>query len=607
MKSKLVSLIICTLLIVITIPSGNSLKTKALNSQVPDNSANTRADWIQIQKLLASDGGSFNDFGYSVSLDGDTALIGAYGKDDYRGSVYVFTRTGTTWMQQAELNASDGSTDDHFGWSVSLIGDTALIGAQEDDDNGENSGSAYVFIRTGTTWTQQAKLLASDGASYDTFGYSVSLSGDTALIGADGTDYMKGSVYVYTRTGSTWTQQAELNASDGVGNDIFGWSVSISGDTALVGAYYDDNAQGSAYVFTRTDDTWTQQTKLLASDGEANEWFGYSVSLSGDTALIGTPWDADNGLHSGSTYVFTSTGTTWTQQAKLLASDGVELDAFGVVVSLSGDTAVIGMPHDDSLKGSAYVYTRTGTTWSQQAKLTASDGSEMDAFGVSVCFSDDTALIGAFGDDVNGDYSGSAYVFMKENQPPIADFSWIPHDPIPDQQITFDASTSHDLDGTIISYAWDWNNDNIYEETNTIPTAEHSWSQSGTYPVNLKVTDDDGATAIVMKKVNLSEAVTFTIDITGGFGIKAVITNNGTLNATAIQWKVTLTDGLILLGKTKSGMIPSLSPGGSATVKDSPIVGFGKTSIKLEVTCAEGQSTTQTTGTIFVVFVLGVK
>jgi hypothetical protein len=433
-------MIICTLLIVITIPSVNSLNNNAINPIVPDSSACTRANWTQIQKLLASDSASFNDFGYSVSLNGDTALIGAYGRDDYKGSAYVFTRTGNTWTQQAELNASDGAADDYFGFSVSLSGDTALIGAQEDDDNGANSGSAYVFTCTGTTWTQQAKLLASDGASYDTFGYTVSLYGDTALIGADGTDYMKGSAYVYTRTGTTWTQQAELNASDGAGNDVFGFSVSLSGDTAFIGAYYDDDAKGSAYVFTRTGNTWTQQTKLLASDGVANEWFGYSVSLSGDTALIGTPWDADNGLHSGSTYVFTRTGTTWTQQAKLLASDGAELDAFGVSVSLSGDTALIGVPRDDNIKGSAYVYTRIGTTWTQQAKLLALDGAEWDAFGVSVCFSDDTVLIGAYGDDVNGEYSGSAYVFIRENQPPIADFSWTPQNPIPNQQITFDAS-----------------------------------------------------------------------------------------------------------------------------------------------------------------------
>jgi len=274
--------------------------------------------------------------------------------------VYVFTGVGTTWTQQQKLLASDEAEGDVFGYSVSLSGDTALIGAKWDDDKGESSGSVYVFIRNGTTWVQQAKLLASDGASQDIFGCSVSLDDDTALVGS------KGSAYVFTRSDTSWTQQAKLIASDGGVGNYFGYSVSLSDETVLIGAPAandNGNNSGSAYVFIRTGTTWTQQAKLIASDGAANDLFGSSVSLSGENALIGAKWDDDNGLGSGSAYVFTRTGANWTQQVKLIAPDGAENDEFGYSVSLFEDIALIAAPKDDNNKnasGSVYVFTKGG-------------------------------------------------------------------------------------------------------------------------------------------------------------------------------------------------------------------------------------------------------
>jgi hypothetical protein len=204
---KIIGILVCMLLIATAFPAVESLKNSAISSTVPSTSLASMTGWIEKQKLLASDGATNEFFGYTVSLDGDTALIGAptrYSTDT--GSAYVFTRTTGTWTQQAKLLASDGVTGDDFGRSVSLSGDTALIGAYYDDDNGEHSGSAYVFARTGTTWTQQAKLTASDGAADDWFGESVALDGDTALIGAHGDDNNGpgyGSAYVFTRTGTT--------------------------------------------------------------------------------------------------------------------------------------------------------------------------------------------------------------------------------------------------------------------------------------------------------------------------------------------------------------------------------------------------------------------
>ena len=425
MKRKIIGIFVCVLLIAPLVPAGKSLRNNLGNAMNPNSLQSIPTeDWIEKQKLCASDGQADDAFGNSISMYGDTALIGAFQDDTGTGSVYVFTRSDdTTWTQQAKLTASDGAIVDQFGWSVSLFGDTALIGVYGDDDNGRNSGSAYVFTRTGTTWTQQQKLLASDGEAWDEFGDSVSLSGDTALIGAWGDLYQEGSVYVFTRTGSTWAQQTKLTPSDDTAR-CFGGSVSLDGNTALIGAFGEDDSKGSAYVFTRTGTTWTQEQKLLASDGTIDDVFGLDVSLSADTALIGAYGDDDNGVDSGSAYVFTRTGTTWTEQQKLIASDGATNDEFSrQSVSLDGNTALIGAWFDDDYgvdSGSAYVFTRNGTIWTQQQKLLAKDGAPNDFFGCSVFLSRSTALIGAEHDNDNGFESGSAYVFTKA-KPPFLD------------------------------------------------------------------------------------------------------------------------------------------------------------------------------------------
>jgi len=437
MKTKIIGLFICILLIATAFPVVGSLNDSTITSIPKSYQSCTKSDWSEMKKLLASDGATDAIFGTTVSLDGDTALIGAplgNGNEVLSGSAYVFTRTGTTWTQQQKLIASDGIAFNEFGCSVSLSGDTALIGARE-WSSAPGFGSAYVFTRTGTTWTQQQKLIASDGAPMDQFGNAVALSGDTALIGApydDDHGSVSGSAYVFIRTGNTWTQQTKLIASDGYTNDEFGKSVSLSGDTALIGAWMDDalgTNSGSAYVFTRTGTTWTQQQKLIASDGAPDERFGWSVFISGDTALIGAWLDDDNGADSGSAYVFIRTGNTWTQQTKLIASDGVAGDWFGSSVSLDGDTALIGAYKDDDNgqdSGSAYVFIRTGTTWTQQQKLIASDGGAGDCFGKSVSLSGDTALIGAPYDDDNGVDSGSAFVFTRAGEINVYKGIWVP-------------------------------------------------------------------------------------------------------------------------------------------------------------------------------------
>jgi len=418
MKKKIIGLFVCMLMIA-AVPAVESLKNSMINTTVPSAPQSMRVNWTEIQKLSASDGATYDNFGFAVSLSGDTALIGAVYDDDQgtdSGSVYVFTRTGTTWTQQAKLLALDGAAGDQFGQSVSLDGDTAIIGAPFDDDSGISSGSAYMFTRTGTVWTQQAKLIASNGGALESFGFAVSLSGDTALIGAPGYghEYYQGSAYVFTWDGTAWIQVQKLI---GPGQYLdFGHSVSIDKHTALIGADWENDDRGSTYVYIRPGVDWMLQQKLLASDGEASDHFGCAVSLSDDTALIGAEYEDDGLFLSGSAYVFNRTGTTWTQQAKLTATDAAAEDYLGCAVSLDGDTALIGAFGDDDYgnwSGSTYVFTRTGTVWTQQAKLIATNGEAYEAFGSAVSLSGGTALIGAYGDNDLGLHSGSAYVFTK--------------------------------------------------------------------------------------------------------------------------------------------------------------------------------------------------
>ena len=387
----------------------------------------TVADFFPEQKIIASDGATYDDFGYSVAISGDTALVGArYDDDDASGSgsAYLYQRQADgSWSETAKLTASDAAAGDYFGYSVSISGDTALVGALYDDDNGSNSGSAYIYQRQADgSWSETAKLTASDGAQSDYFGSSVAISGDTALVGAlydDDNGYESGSAYLYQRQADgSWSETSKLTASDAAAGDYFG-SVAISGDTALVGAYYDDDdasGSGSAYLYQRqADGSWSETSKLTASDGAAGDNFG-SVAISGDTALVGALYDDDNGSNSGSAYIYQRQADgSWSETAKLTASDAAAGDYFGSSVAISGDTALVGARYDDDdgdNSGSAYLYQRQADgSWSETAKLTASDAAAGDYFGYSVSISGDTALVGARYDDDDGDESGSAYLY----------------------------------------------------------------------------------------------------------------------------------------------------------------------------------------------------
>ena len=389
---------------------------------------------FEFAKLLPSDGLKGDGFGYSVAICGDAAVIGAWFDDDHAGSAYVYRYDGLNWVQEAKLWASDRAASDLFGWSVDISGEVVVVGAIRDADAGTFTGSAYIFRFDGSRWVEEQKLLASDYAYWDEFGFSVAISGDVAVIGAirnDDKDPNCGSAYVFRFDGSRWVEEQKLLASDGATEDHFGNSVAISGNTAVVGAYLHDNPSnsGAAYVFCFDGSNWVEEQKLLGSDTTYADHFGSSVAISGDTIVVGAYGD-DNAepdniyCNSGSAYVFRFNGSNWIEEAKLQIPDSKCGNQFGWTVDISDDAIIVGGPdgHWGSTcgPGSAYVFRLDGSDWIRAAKLSGSDTSYGDHFGWSVGLSGDTALIGADWDDDNGLDSGSAYVFYVAMHP--ADF-----------------------------------------------------------------------------------------------------------------------------------------------------------------------------------------
>jgi len=380
---------------------------------------------VQQAKLIAPDGGRLDYLGQSVAISGNTAVVGSASHGGM-GAAYVYVRDGTTWTLQAKLTAPDGSHGDDFGWSAAISGNTILVGARLTDDQGFASGAAYLFVRDGTTWTLQQKVLADDGGVDHNFGAAVALEGDTALIGASGDDEFWGAAYIYVRSGTTWTQQAKLLPRGGNRWMGFGSAVALSGNTALVGApghHTKARSTGSATVFIRKGTIWIRQMQIAPRDGEAWDFFGTSVGLSGDTAMIGCPGDDGKAADSGSVYVYTRSGAIWTQRDRLFPADGESPDGYGRSVALLGDVALVGAYRDNNEKGqyagSAYVYSRDGTAWEPETRLTALDGRADQHFGSTVALTNNAALIGAVKDNDLAEDSGAAYVFVPAPGPSL--------------------------------------------------------------------------------------------------------------------------------------------------------------------------------------------
>ena len=385
--------------------------------------------WVE-QEVTASNGAAHDNFGFSVALSGSTALVGApyhqVGSNAEQGAVYVYTETNGTWSQTAELTASDGAAYDDFGWAVALSGSTALVGAPNHRVGSNMQGAAYAYIETNGTWSQTAELTASDGAAGDAFGFSVALSGSTALVGAPYRSSQNGAAYVFTGGSGIWSQAAELSLI-GAGAVRLGDSVALIGpnNIALVGAPFmtigTQSAQGAIFVYTEPASGWATtsnySTRLIASDGVADDLFGRSVAASGSNALVGAPFHTV-GVRSdqGAAYVYTDANGTWSQAAELTASDGLASNLLGSSVALDGTTAVVGANNVGSFALPAYVYVEPAGGWattsSFSAELTASDEGGSDRFGASVAVSGPTVLVGALAHPVGGNTDqGAAYFF----------------------------------------------------------------------------------------------------------------------------------------------------------------------------------------------------
>ena len=313
-----------------------------------------------------------------------------------------------SFSETAKLIAADGSPSEFFGFSVALSGETAILGSHRDAISSNiDQGSAYIFVKSGNVWSLQQKITAGDGAAGDEFGYSVAIDGNTAIVGAAfddiGNNSLQGSAYIFVRNGTTWTQQAKLTAADGAGADNFGISVDISGNTVVAGAWRDDNYKGSAYVFVRSGATWTQQQKLTAADGAEDDEFGKAVAISGETVVIASHYNSPG----GSAYVFTRTGSAWTQQAKLKDLINPSTFRFAEDVDIAGNCIIVG-----SLGRAASIFVRNGTAWTQQQRIVA--GENLDRFAERVSISGDLAVVGANWANIGSQAGqGAAYVFER--------------------------------------------------------------------------------------------------------------------------------------------------------------------------------------------------
>ena len=464
---------------------------------------------LQQAYVKASNTGVNDSFGHSVAISGDTMVVGAPYEDSgaigingnsndnsktNSGAVYVYVRSGNTWAQQAYIKASNPDEEDQFGWSVAISGDTLVVGALNESssatgvngnqslNNSLSAGAAYVFIRNGTNWNQQAYLKASNTGAGDLFGYSVAIDGETIVVGSpyegsaatgiDGNQFdnsalYSGAAYVFTRSGTVWTQQAYLKASNTGTNDTFGAAVAISSNTVAVAAIIEGSSSagingnqldnsipgaGAVYVYTRSGTFWSQQAYIKASNPNADDVFGFGLALDGNTLAVGAFHEdsgsagvngnqVDNTLtNSGAAYVFVRNGTTWSQQAYLKASNPHADDIFGLSLAVQGDNLVVSSWNEPSSatgingsqtnsaapgSGAAYLFRRSGTNWNQSAYIKASNTGSNDAFSTDVAMSGDTLVIGAENEasnatGINGSQSdnsasgaGAAYVFVN--------------------------------------------------------------------------------------------------------------------------------------------------------------------------------------------------
>ena len=372
--------------------------------------------WVLRSKLEADAGASGFEFGAAVDVQGNEVLIGAPGADNQRGAVYVFLRSGNSWLFQNKISPADGQDGEAFGRALGYAGVDLIIGAPDNSNvNGTDAGIVYLYSRILNNWNFETTVLASNRIVQPLFGASVAIGESLAVIGAEGKETDAGAAFVFERTETGWRQTAELAASDGAAGDLFGKSVDLTDDLIIVGAPGDDNENGdnagAAYVFLKGSMGWSEQARLVASDGAEDDYFARSVAINGSTIAVGAPLaDATAGDDAGKVYTFASEGSLWNEQAILTVAEGAASDNLGASVALENTTLVIGAPQDEMGSGRVYVFEQIGGSWVQEAELIGSDNELGDALGTDVDIHDNYILTGA---PLHNNETGAAYVFRR--------------------------------------------------------------------------------------------------------------------------------------------------------------------------------------------------
>jgi hypothetical protein len=376
--------------------------------------------WVE-QKAVANDGADNSYFGSAAALAGTTAVIGADGDATFTGATYVLSNSSGTWSQVQKLVPDDGAHGDTFGYRVALAVDTLVVTAYSASPNGNTAqGAAYVFERSGETWSQSQKLVADDGVAFDDFGASARLDGSLLFIGANGaivgSNAAQGALYVFAHSGDTWAQAQKVIADDGAAFDNFGFSVASSADTLFVGApnaFVDGTpGVGAVYVYTLQGGLWTQTQKLAPDEIASFGAFGESVAFDGTTLFVGASG-------ASAAYVFTQDGGSWIQVQRLSGDDTQSGDGFGNAIALSGAKVLIGsdIATVDGLKsrGAAYLFSATDSGWAQSHKFVASDGTTDDFFGAALALDGDTAILSTPHPVIDGHpYEGAAYFYTRD-------------------------------------------------------------------------------------------------------------------------------------------------------------------------------------------------
>jgi len=392
---------------------------------------------VQTAVIYADDPIPGDHFGNAVAIDGDTAVIGArskqlYSRDGalpYAGAAYVFIRKDGLWYEVARLTANDAGAYDAFGTSVGISGDTIVIGATGADfEKATDAGAVYVFRGGGDSWTQISRLEASDSTQDANFGSSVAIDGFTIIVGADGKYFASypdvGGAYIFDSSGGkAWSQRAILQPFTILPGTYFGASVAVAGNTAIVGATEANvpgaSRKGKAYIYNSAGNAWGMSAVLEATDGHQGDFFGQSVSVSGNTVVVGAgAADPDLGAgqiwNAGSAYVFVRGGGGWKQETQLVAEDAESFDRFGTSVSISGSTILVGAAGKTFFEqlnaGAAYIFALSAGNWVQQSRIQALNPSRNEEFGYAVSIQGDNASIGVpGGNPINISQAGETY------------------------------------------------------------------------------------------------------------------------------------------------------------------------------------------------------